>query len=153
MAKVINRSQQVVVGGLKPAAAYSRVVILAFDVPGGAGQSGFAYTEKFGQNLWLWNVQFWFVSKTVGTPCFINWKVVQCYEVPRDFDQIIQDMDPVMTMNYAGAQYMGWRSDSEHFSFDMMKFYGGKPPRFAVAVGNGSVPGLICMCSFEISEG
>ena len=73
---VVPRDQQAEMARLHPKPVYSRVVMLAFDVVGGAGQKAFAFTEKAGQDMWLLNVQFWFRSKTVGTPCFVTWRIV-----------------------------------------------------------------------------
>lgn len=154
MAKtVVARNQQLEMARAHPKPSYSRVVMVSFDVVGGAGNKGFAFTDKFGQKLWLLNVQFWFRSKTVGTPCFVSWRVVTCVDEPKSYDQIILELEPVMQMRYYNLPYMGWRSEAEHFSFDMMKFYEGQPRRFAIGVMNGSAPGLIVMASFEISEG
>ncbi len=154
MAKmVVARNQQREMERLHPKPTYSRIVMLAFDVVGGVGEKAFAFTEKFGQRLWLLNVQFWFRSKTVGTPCFVTWRIVTCEDEPKSYEQIILVHEPVMHMNYLGLPYMGWHSEAEHFSFDMMKFYEGKPRRFAVGVLNGSAPGLMVMASFEVSEG
>ncbi len=139
---------------LHPKPAYSRIVNLEVLVSDGIGGYGFNYTPPLGNRIWLLSVDLWFINPTldvlIGGFIYLrtgDTKPASAGEVAMRWDSVIDDSTGIKPGIY-------WRGLSQHFRWDMMRFYEGRGRRFGVMIENSNIyQSWLCWASFQISEG
>ena len=153
MVHIVNSSQQITHAVLAPAGIHSRVVMMAFDVAGGLGSSQFNVTAVVGQQLRLFQVQLWLISKTSGTPVDTTFKISTATTPPASEVDVSRNWESVIDMDFVGKPFMVGFGELLHFKWDMNRIYMGGPRRFGLVVSNLSVPQIRALIAFTISEG
>jgi len=154
MAKAIvpRGQQQEAMRRAHPKPYYSRVVSLV--CPAVEGTPAFAITQPFGTDLWLLGIRVWLDAKPQDSTKRTEFHVLTGTEPVTD----ILDMDkwedvlPILNQN---NQREPWKIVDGRFlqEWSMMKFYEGKPRRFAVVAVRIGANDDNLRISFEISEG
>lgn len=154
MVTVVNRSQQVVTRGLRPAPAYSRVVLCQLVVPPlGVGGDDWAVTPSFGILVRLLGVDLWIFPDTPGetTSGLIHVSTGTGEKV--DAGTIAMTWQPVMDTSMLVNRAIIWRGYEQHFCFEMNRLYTGESRRFGVVYETVSLNRTVVLCAFHISEG
>ena len=135
----INRSQQVVTGGLNPRAVYSRVISCGTFLTAAAAYN-FGFTPPMGDNTWLFSVDVW-----------IGLRNQSLYE-DTIFDVTVgEKLLPIDTR--AGFTFWNTYNSRAHYHWEMRRLFKGKSRRFGIWGMTSARDGGIIEASFQISEG
>lgn len=152
MAKVVNRSQQVVTAGLRPESAYSRIVTIEHVHPQPPGQD-FAVTAVLANVLRLLSVDVWMTGS--GLPVATTWwfDLRRGFQLPTRTLQIQQWDYLLPVRSTVGLWIFNGYGNPVHRHWDMNVVYKGASQRFAI-IGSMAGPALARVtASFRISEG
>lgn len=154
MAQVVNKSQQVVTGGLKPGSAYSRVISvnMALD-PDDVWR--FAVSPSVGLSVRLLKVQIWFRAKAANVNQWTEFEVVSGSVFPNTIGGMDSWERILPVYDQTGAVGL-WRcyDGRDNFSWDMCKIYSGQARRFGIVAMRSTNWGEDSVyASFHISEG
>jgi len=152
MAKVVNKSQQVVAAGLSPVSAYSRVICVHAAAAGG-GVWGFGYSPAFGQNLQLQRIDVT-VQIEPGGAVEHSWFSLHRASNMASGYQNMQTWEKLIDFPlYAGTKGMMVRGPFRQFSWNVRRKFANERNRFGVLFFNGSTNTGVVHAFFEISEG
>lgn len=154
MAKVVNRSQQVVTAGIRPRAAYSRVVSMVA-IAKFQGNPAIAVSEAIGNSFVVLDVWVRVLWSLVDEPPELYFRLTTGVGKAPDI-ATVSDWEPVIPLVWEGQQ-SPWVANETLFEFhwSLDKRYAAEGRRlalwtnmFAGGVGIASV-----FASYRISEG
>jgi len=154
MATVVNRSQQVVTGGLRPAPAYSRVVAIRADVAPEAEAETHQYTDTFGQILRLLRIDVWLFAKGLTNVADGWFTLMTGQEEPPTPLAMLTNWDVIIPNHHGDVNAFEWQGNRVHFGWDMIVLYKTVPRRFGIVLHN-YIPEFefSAIATFTVSEG
>lgn len=152
MATVVNKSQQVVTAGLKPAAEYSRVIAV-YAAAGAGGVWGFGYSPSFGKESRLLKIDVTVQIEPNGELQRSWFSIHRGSGIPAQ-RQDVQAWDRLIDFGvYGGTHGMPVIGPWRQFSWDLTRIFSGEANRFGVLFWNGSSNNGVVHVFFKMSEG
>lgn len=155
MAKiVVGRNQHEEMRRLHPKPAYSRVISVSMGLPDDSNWH-YILTPVMGNRVWLLSVDVWVAPKAIDTTQATLFDISIGSGAPRTVEEL-RTWEVVLPILDENNKRTAWvASDgSEHFHWNMMRFYKGEARRFGIAGIRGTGGGDdLLKVSFEISEG
>lgn len=152
MPVVVNKNQQVITAGLKPASDYSRVIVVSADVNLGGGW-GYGYSPVFGKNTRLLEVQVDVILEPGGANTQAFFRIFQGVGVPQRY-QDVTDWNKIIDFGrYGDYEGMVSYGDWRHFSWSMNKLYSTEANRFGLVLQSNATNAIDAYAFFKISEG
>jgi len=150
--QVVNRSQQVVTAGLKPASAYSRVIVVHAAAAGG-GVWGFGCSPSFGKESRLLRVDVC-VQLDPGGAVERSGFSIHRGGVRPSTRQNVESWDRLIDFGiYAGFHGMTVWGPFRQFSWDLTRIFTEDANRFGVLFFNSSTNTGVFHVFFKMSEG
>jgi len=154
MVKVVNKSQQVVTAGLKPAPAYSRIIVVHAAAAGG-GVYGFGVSPSFGTLTRLLRVDVCVqLEPEADVPLYRSHFSLHRGTGDAPTRQIVQSWDRLIDFGtYAGFHGMVVYGPWRQFSWDLTKRFETEANRFGLVFFNASTVVGVCHAFYKMSEG
>lgn len=150
--QVVNKNQQVITEGMRPASAYSRIIVVHASAAGG-GVYGFGYSPSFGKESRLLKVDACVQIDPAGAVERSHFSIHRGSGEPAT-RQNVQAWDRVIDFGtYAGFHGMCVWGQFRQFSWILTRRYTGEANRFGVVYYNSSTNTGVVHVFFEMSEG
>ena len=150
--QVVNRSQQVVTGGLSPLSAYSRIIVVHAAAAAG-GVYGYGYSPTIGKETKLLKIDATVQVDLGGQFSRCHFSIHRGGTRPTRY-QDVRDWEHLIDFGtYAGFHGMVVYSQWKQFTWVMTKRFTTEANRLGVLFYNAGSAVAVVHCFFTIAEG
>jgi len=154
MARIVNKSQQVIARGIAPRPAYTRVVSIIQSMnPDGEWYVG--VTPQLGMDLWLLAIDLW-TTEVIPAANFYTDFTFHIGQGKTGLYEEVRHWEQILPITYGMATASIWRitDGNLHQRWTMKRRFTTQARRLAVCSRRGLTMGVaVILVSFEISEG
>ena len=152
--QVVNKSQQVYTEGLRPASAYSRIIVVHASAAGG-GVYGFGISPSFGKNTLLLEIDVTVQIDTLADiAAYRSHFSLHRGSGDAPTREIVQSWERLIDFGtYAGFHGMVVWGKSRQFHWNLKKRFVSEANRFGVVFFNACTVTGVVHVFFEMSEG